>query len=224
MVLQILAIFKIVFSLLFSAIAFLCTCTIIMSGQILPVVRLLLALCRHLSLWTILSYSADFLGCLLDKIVKQKQVWVFSLKAEDPGNSCESCQLHKTLINSICLQALFLVFYSSDEWQIWGLCLSMSTLRQKNLIQFKREVDLLVRSLPLQTLGLELNISKRTNPPKQGWSGGPLMLSIAKGSSAEIVMLCHITVLIIFLFQIIFSLESYHSDIFRKITNTFFIF
>lgn len=139
-----------------------------MSGQILPVVRLLLALCRHLSLRTMLSYSADFLGCLLDKIVKQKQVWVFSLKAEDPGNSCESCQLHKTLINSICLQALFLVFYSSDEWRIWGLCLSMSTLRQKNLIQFKREVDLLVRSLPLQTLGLEVNISKRTNPPKAG--------------------------------------------------------
>lgn len=47
------------------------------------------------------------------------------------------------------------------------------------------------------------------------------MLSIAKGSSAEIVMLPHIAVLIIFLFWIILSLERDHSDIFRKMTKPF---
>lgn len=42
---------------------------------------------QRLSPLAILSCSAAFLGCLLDKIVKPKQVWIFSLKAEEPGNS-----------------------------------------------------------------------------------------------------------------------------------------
>lgn len=59
---------------LFSDIPFLCTCTTVISNQILPIVRLLLLLCRHLSMLAILTYSADYRGCLLDKIVTPKQV------------------------------------------------------------------------------------------------------------------------------------------------------
>lgn len=77
--------------------------------------------------------------------------------------------------------------------------MSTSTLSQKKSdVQFKREADVLVGSLPSQSVGLEPSGFKKANSPKQGWSGGAPMLSVAKGSSAEVVMLCHIAVLIIF--------------------------
>lgn len=142
MVLQILVILKLVFPPLLSTVTFFCTSTFVTSGHIFPVLRLLLASCRHLSLLATLLYSADFPVCLLDKILKPKQVWIFSLKTEDLGNSCERCLLHKTLINSIYLWAISLVFDSSAEWWIWGLCLSKSTLNQNILtLGSEREAD-----------------------------------------------------------------------------------
>lgn len=85
-------------------------------------------------------------------------------------------------------------------------------------IHFKREADLSVRSSALQTFGLELNVSRTPNFPKQGCPGA-LMLPQPE---AVLLKLGHVAVLTVFLLQIIFSLESCHSDIFRKMTPPLF--
>lgn len=162
-----------------------------------------------------------------DEIVKPKQVWICSPKAEDPGNSCERCHLHKALVNSICLQVLFSVFYSSDEWWICGRHLSPFTSSQKKYVfQFQREAYLLsVSSLPSQTLGLELNISKtQTSQNRTGQEELWCFVFYVWRQSCwnyNASPHCHFDNI---LFWIIFSLESYHSAIFWKTAKPFFIF